>query len=39
MPGNNEAPWKYILIPHNVVQVNMSFDYLVKSFEQKRYYL
>ncbi len=31
---NSGKPWKYILIPHNAVQVNMSFDYLVKSFEQ-----
>ncbi|MDR4509312.1 MAG: DEAD/DEAH box helicase family protein [Candidatus Brocadiaceae bacterium] len=26
-------PWKYILIPHNVVQVNMSFHHLTKQFE------
>lgn len=27
---NNGKPWKYILIPHGAVQVNMSFGFLVK---------
>lgn len=26
-------PWKYVLIPHNAVQTNMSFKYLVEQFE------
>ena len=30
---NSGKPWKYILIPHNAVQANMSFDYLMKTFE------
>ncbi len=29
---NGGKPWKYVLIPHNAVMVNMSFDTLVKSF-------
>ena len=28
-------PWKYVLIPHNAVQTNMSFKYLVEQFEIK----
>ena len=32
---NGGKPWKYVLIPHNVVQANMSFEYLSKSFEVK----
>lgn len=31
---NSGKPWKYVLIPHNAVQVNMGFEYLMKSFEQ-----
>lgn len=31
---NGGKPWKYVLIPHNAVQVNMGFEYLMKSFEQ-----
>ena len=27
-------PWKYILIPHNAVQGNMSFSYFVRAYEQ-----
>lgn len=27
--------WKYVLIPHNVVMQNMSFDFLVKTHEVK----
>ena len=30
---NDGKSWKYILIPHNAVQMNMSFEHLVKSFE------
>ena len=30
---NGGKPWKYILIPHNAVMVNMSFETLVKSNE------
>ena len=30
---NGGKPWKYILIPHNMVQVNMSFDYLARGCE------
>jgi len=26
-------PWKYVLIPHNAVQTNMSFKYLAENFE------
>jgi type III restriction enzyme len=32
---NGGKPWKYVLIPHNAVQANMSFEYLVKAYEQK----
>mgnify|MGYP005854812127 FL=1 len=32
---NGGKPWKYVLIPHNAVQTNMSFDYLSKQFEYK----
>lgn len=28
-------PWNYILIPHDVVKVNMSFENLVKVYEYK----
>ncbi len=30
---NGGKPWKFILIPHNMVQVNISFDYLVRGCE------
>ena len=30
---NGGKPWKYILIPHNAVMVNMSFDTLVRNYE------
>ena len=30
---NGGKPWKYVLIPHNVVMVNMSFEILVRSYE------
>jgi type III restriction enzyme len=30
---NGGKPWKYILIPHDAVKVNMGFDTLVKRFE------
>jgi|APFre7841882654_1041346.scaffolds.fasta_scaffold03488_3 type III restriction enzyme len=29
---NNGKPWKYILIPHGAVQLNMSFGFLTKKF-------
>ena len=32
---NGGKPWKYILIPHNIVQVNMGFDTLVTTYEYK----
>jgi type III restriction enzyme len=31
--ANEGKPWKYVLIPHNAVQTNMSFKYLVEQFE------
>ena len=30
---NGGKSWKYVLIPHNAVMVNMSFETLVKSNE------
>ena len=30
---NGGKLWKYVLIPHNAVMVNMSFDTLVKIYE------
>lgn len=30
---NGGKPWKYVLIPHNAVMVNMRFETLVKSYE------
>ena len=30
---NNRKTWKYVIIPHNVVMVNMSFETLVRSYE------
>lgn len=32
---NNGKPWKYILLPHDSVRLNMSFDYLIKQYEYK----
>ena len=32
---NGGKPWKYVLIPHNAVQTNMSFEHLARSFEMK----
>lgn len=32
---NNGKPWKYVLIPHGSVQVNMSFAHLVKQYDVK----
>lgn len=29
---NEGKPWKYVLIPHNAVQTNMSFGYLVEQY-------
>lgn len=31
-------PWKYILVPHNAVLVNMSFDTLVRKYEDQEPY-
>ena len=31
--AHNGKPWKYVLIPHGAVQVNMSFDFLMKQYE------
>ena len=33
---NSGKPWKYVLIPHNAVLANMSFEYLVKAYEKKQ---
>ncbi len=30
---NGGKPWKYTLIPHDAVRVNMEFDWLMQSFE------
>jgi type III restriction enzyme len=30
---NGGKPWKYILIPHNAVMINMSFETLTRQFE------
>ncbi|MBI3813606.1 MAG: DEAD/DEAH box helicase family protein [Nitrospinae bacterium] len=32
---NGGKPWEYALIPHNAVQANMGFEYLVKVYEKK----
>jgi type III restriction enzyme len=32
---NGGKPWKYILIPHDVVKLNMGFDTLTKHYEYK----
>jgi len=32
-PYNTGKPWKYVLIPHNAVQANMSFDTLARRYE------
>ena len=32
---NGGKPWKYILIPHDVVKLNMGFDTLVKHYEYR----
>jgi type III restriction enzyme len=32
---NGGKPWKYILIPHTIVQTNFSFDYLVNTFNME----
>lgn len=33
--ANGGKPWKYILLPHDSVKLNMSLDYLVKKYEYK----
>jgi type III restriction enzyme len=35
---NGGKPWKYILIPHNAVKINMSVDNLVKAYEYAKEY-
>ena len=32
---NGDKSWGYVLIPHNAVQLNMSFKNLVEQFELK----
>lgn len=32
---NGKKPWTYVLIPHEAVKVNMSFNVLVKQYEYK----
>jgi len=32
---NNGKEWKYLLIPHNAVNLNMSFEHLVSNYEYK----
>ena len=32
---NGGKPWKYVLILHNAVMVNMSFETLVRSYESQ----
>ena len=34
---NGGKPWKYILLPHSNVSLNMGFEYLAKTFEYKEY--
>lgn len=31
--ANGGKPWKYILLPHDCVKLNMTFDYFAKEFE------
>jgi type III restriction enzyme len=31
---NGGKPWKYVLIPHDAVKVNMGVDTLIKNFER-----
>lgn len=33
--ANGGKPWKYVLLPHDSVKLNMSLDYLVKQYEYK----
>lgn len=33
--SNGKKPWKYVLIPHNAVLANMSFEHLTKVYEIK----
>jgi type III restriction enzyme len=33
---NSGKPWKYVLIPHNAVQANMSFETLVQKYEVRK---
>lgn len=33
---NGKKPWKYVLIPHEAVKVNMSFNYIVQQYEYRK---
>lgn len=33
---NSGKPWKYVLIPHNAVQTNMSFETLTRKYEIRK---
>lgn len=33
--NNGGKPWKYVLIPHDAVMLNMSFEFLVTEYEYK----
>ena len=33
---NHGKPWKYVLIPHGAVQLNMRFSFLMKQYEVKQ---
>jgi len=35
---NGGKPWKYVLIPHNAVKINMSVDRLVRAYEYAEKY-
>jgi len=32
--SHGKKPWKYVLIPHNAVLANMSFETLMEKYEQ-----
>jgi len=32
---NSGKPWKYVLLPHTIVGLNMGFDYLAKTYEYR----
>jgi len=33
LSNGKKKPWKYVLIPHNAVLANMSFEHLTKAYE------